>query len=135
MDDGSGFENRRGCKPTVGSNPTSSAMKLDEILREMAQGSISESELKANDTKLYDTHPWYMKSYPYKESADEKEFLDKAMTLALREQALPEEMDAESFGITMDCSPPLKSKSIKAMSASDTENMNNIITVLDVMEE
>jgi len=47
--------------------------KLCEVLREMAQGSILESELKVNNTNLYDTHPWYMKNYPYSEPAWEKE--------------------------------------------------------------
>jgi hypothetical protein len=140
VDDGSGFENRRGRKPTVGSNPTSSAMKLDEVIRGMAQSFISDSELKDETlkmlkNKIYDIKYPYMKSYPYSEPAWEKKMLDAALEVALKEQVLPEEIDTESFGITVNCSLPLRSKDIRPISFSDEENMNNLITVTEVMDD
>jgi hypothetical protein len=83
----------------------------------------------------YDTKYPYTANYPYSEPAWEKKMLDKAIEIFIENQPFPEEIDAESYGITMDCSPPLRSKEIKSMSPAEEENMNNLLVIADVMDE
>jgi hypothetical protein len=85
---------------------------LDDVMREMTEELIAETD----------------------GSPETWEQFDMAIEAAMNNQLFPEEIDLDGFDISMETSPPLRSKLPIKLSRVEETEMINLIEINEVME-